>query len=177
MDKVAKLTGRTYHLFDYVGAPDAEYVIITMGVSCNVVEEMVEYLMQQGQKVGMVKVRLYRPFSVDDLLAAIPSTARVLSVLDRTKEPGAQGEPLFHDVCTAVHTRGRAVKVLGGRYGLSSKEFTPTMVKAVFDNMQSAQPKNIFTVGIEDDVTHLSLPLTDIVNPEPKDSIDRKSVV
>ena len=174
MDKVAKLTGRNYHLFDYVGAPDADYVIITMGVSCNVVEEMVDYLLQQGQKVGMIKVRLYRPFSVEQLLAAIPVTAKVLTVLDRTKEPGAQGEPLFLDVCAAVQTNGRAVKVLGGRYGLSSKEFTPTMVKAVFDNMQSAQPKPIFTVGIEDDVTHLSLPLTDVVDPEPKETIQCK---
>ena len=174
MKKVAQLTGRQYNLFDYIGAPDAEYVIITMGSSCNVVEEVVDYLLKQNQKVGLIKVRLYRPFSVEHLLAAIPKTAKVLSVLDRTKEPGAQGEPLFQDVCTAVQTNGLNVKVLGGRYGLSSKDFTPSMVKAVFDNMQSTQSKPIFTIGINDDITHLSLPINEIIDPVPQTTIQCK---
>ena len=116
MEKVAKLTGRTYHLFDYVGADDAEYIIITIGSSSQVVEEVVDYLNKQNQKVGLIKVRLYRPFSVEHLMKAIPSTTKVISVLDRTKEPGAQGEPLYQDVCTALQTQNRQIRVLGGRY-------------------------------------------------------------
>ena len=135
MDKVAKLTGRAYKLFDYVGAPDAERVIVTMGSSCDVVEETVRYLNDRGENVGVVKVRLFRPFAAERLMA-VPDSVKVLCALDRTKEPGSQGEPLFQDVAMAVLTSGRTnIQVIGGRYGLSSKDFTPTMVKAVFDNM------------------------------------------
>lgn len=159
MDKVARISGRQYHLFDYVGAPDAERVVVTMASSCDVVEEVVNYLVNKGEKVGLVKVRLYRPFSAKHLMDALPATTRVVSVLDRTKEPGSQGEPLFQDVCMAVLDSQRAIRVYGGRYGLSSKDFSPTMVKAVFDNMAASSPKKRFTVGIIDDVTHTSLDL------------------
>ena len=164
MDKVAQLTGRAYHLFDYVGAPDAERVIVSMGSSCDVVEETVDWLVAKGEKVGAVKVRLYRPFDASALMAAIPPTAKVLCALDRTKEPGSLGEPLLQDLALAVLDSGRAgVRVIGGRYGLSSKDFTPAMVCAVFENMAAAEPKARFTVGITDDLTRLSLP----VGPEP----------
>lgn len=164
MEKVAKLTGRSYHLFDYVGDPDARYVIVSMGSSCEVIEETVNYLNASGYKTGLIKVRLFRPFSTEHLLKAIPASAEMLCVLDRTKEPGAQGEPLYQDVCTALHSSGRTLPVIGGRYGLSSKEFTPSMVKAIFDEMSSPSPKQIFTVGIEDDVTHLSLTVNEKID-------------
>ncbi|MGD0921820.1 MAG: pyruvate:ferredoxin (flavodoxin) oxidoreductase [Terriglobia bacterium] len=165
MDKFARLVGRQYHLFDYVGAPDAERVVVLMGSGAEAAQETVEYLMAQGEKVGALKVRLYRPFSVEHFVAALPATVKTLAVLDRTKEPGAAGEPLYVDVVTAVSeaiVSGQAPfrslpRILGGRYGLSSKEFTPAMVKAVFDNAASDKPKNHFTVGIVDDVTHTSL--------------------
>ncbi len=159
MDKVAKLTGRRYHLFDYDGAPDAERVVVTMASSAQVAKECVAHLVAAGEKVGVVTVRLYRPFSAEHLLDAIPATARRVSVLDRTKEPGSLGEPLYGDVALAVLSSGRPVEVLGGRYGLSSKDFTPAQVKAVFDNMALEEPRRRFTVGIADDVTHLSLPV------------------
>jgi pyruvate-ferredoxin/flavodoxin oxidoreductase len=165
MDKFARLVGRQYHLFDYVGAPDAERVVVLMGSGAEAAQEAVEYLMARGEKVGVLKVRLYRPFSVEHFVAALPATVKTLAVLDRTKEPGAAGEPLYVDVVTAVSeaiASGQAPfrsmpRILGGRYGLSSKEFTPAMVKAVFDNAAQARPKNHFTVGIVDDVTHTSL--------------------
>ncbi len=159
MDQVAKLTGRSYHLFDYEGAPDAESVIVTMGSSCDVVEETVKYLNGQGAKLGVVKVRLYRPFSAADFLAALPASVKRLCALDRSKEPGSLGEALYQDVCAAVHSAGKDIEVIGGRYGLSSKDFSPAMVKAVFDNMAAREPLSGFTVGIKDDVTHRSLPL------------------
>jgi pyruvate-ferredoxin/flavodoxin oxidoreductase len=159
MGKVSALTGRTYNLFDYVGAPDAEKVIVSMGSSCETIEEVVNYLNGQGEKLGLVKVRLFRPFSAEHLVAAIPQSAKVVTVLDRTKEPGALGDPLYMDVCTAFAEQGRSAKILGGRYGLGSKEFNPSMVKAVVDNMAQASPKNHFTVGITDDVTNTSLPV------------------
>ncbi len=160
MEQVGKLTGRHYKLFDYVGAPDAEYVIIAMGSGCEAAEETVEYLNKNGGKTGLIKVRLYRPFSAKHLLASIPASCKKIAVLDRTKEPGALGEPLYQDVCTALREAGmNDIVVVGGRYGLGSKEFNPTMVKAVFDNLKEDAPKNHFTVGIEDDVTHTSLPL------------------
>ncbi len=158
MDAINALTGRDYRLFNYYGAPDAEYVAIAMGSVCETMREVVDYLTAQGEKVGMVQVHLYRPFSAAHLLAAVPESAKVISVLDRTKEPGAAGEPLFADVCTVFSESGRRVKILGGRYGLSSKDTIPAHVKAVFDNMAGAQ-KNHFTVGIEDDVTFTSLPV------------------
>ncbi len=165
MDKFARLVGRAYHLFDYVGAPDAERVVVLMGSGAETAQETVEYLTAQGEKVGLLKVRLYRPFSVEHFVAALPATVRTLVVLDRTKEPGATGDPLYLDTMTAINealAAGQAPfqaapRILSGRYGLSSKEFTPAMVKAIFDNAALARPKNHFTVGIEDDVTHTSL--------------------
>ncbi len=165
MDKFASIVGREYHLFDYVGAPDAERVIMLMGSGAEAAHETVEYLAGQGEKVGLIKVRLYRPFSIEHFLAALPSTVKTIATLDRTKEPGATGEPLYQDVLTALNegmTDGTAQfesmpRVVGGRYGLSSKEFNPAMIKGVLDEMLSETPKNHFTVGINDDVTHTSL--------------------
>ena len=174
MQKVSDLTGRQYHLFDYVGAPDAERVIISMTSSCETIEETINYLVSKGEKIGLVKVRLFRPFSVKHLLAAIPASARVITVLDRTKERGAVGDPLYEDVCTAYMENKKAPLLLSGRYGLSSKEFTPSMVKAVFDNMKAEQPKNHFTVGINDDVTHTSLPVTEKIDTAPAGTVQCK---
>lgn len=157
MDKMAALTGRSYHLFDYVGDPQAQSVIVTMASSCDVVEAAVKHLVAQGEKVGLVKVRLYRPFDSAALMQALPETTQVVSVLDRTKEPGSLGEPLYLDVAASVLASGRPIRVLGGRYGLSSKDFTPAMAVAVFANAKSAHPKPHFIVGITDDVTNLSL--------------------
>ncbi len=158
MRKISDLTGRDYQLFNYYGAPDAERVVVAMGSVCETLQEVVAYLNARGEKVGAVQVHLYRPFSVKHLLAAIPETAKCVTVLDRTKEPGAIGEPLYEDVCAAFAESDRGAKILGGRYGLSSKDTTPAQMKAVFDNMTGAQ-KNHFTVGIIDDVTHTSLPV------------------
>jgi pyruvate-ferredoxin/flavodoxin oxidoreductase len=158
MDKFGGLTGRSYQLFEYVGAPDAERIIIMMGSGAETAGETAAFLTSQGEKVGLVKVRLYRPFSFEDLLKAIPASVKKIAVLDRTKEPGSGGEPLFLDVVNALVEGGRTgIKVIGGRYGLSSKEFTPAMVKAVYDEMTKAEPKIHFTVGIHDDVSHTSL--------------------
>jgi pyruvate-ferredoxin/flavodoxin oxidoreductase len=177
MDHLATLVGRHYHLFDYVGAKDAERVVVLMGSGCGAVEETVENLVAKGEKVGLLKVRLFRPFSVNHFLAALPATVRSIAVLDRTKEPGATGEPLYADIVSSVHegmADGSAPfqshpKVIGGRYGLGGKEFTPAMAKAVLDELKSARPKAHFTVGIEDDVTGLSLsydPLFDTESPD-----------
>ena len=163
MDKFAQLTGRSYHLFDYYGAPDAERVVILMGSGVGAAEEAVEALQARGEKVGILKVRLFRPFDVDSFLAALPKTVKSIAVLDRTKEPGAIGEPLYQDILSVYAERissGAATtmpRVIGGRYGLSSKEFTPAMVKAVFDELARPEMKNHFTVGINDDVSHTSL--------------------
>jgi pyruvate-ferredoxin/flavodoxin oxidoreductase len=161
MDQFSALVGRAYHLFDYVGAPDAERVIVMMGSGAEAAHETVEYLNRAGDNVGLLKVRLYRPFSVEHFLKALPATVKKISVLDRTKESGAPGEPLYLDVVNAVFESqtqtGRAPMVIGGRYGLSSKEFTPAMVKAVYDNLAVEHPKKHFTVGIQDDVSHTSL--------------------
>jgi len=165
MDKFAELTGRQYHLFDYVGAPDAERIVILMGSGAETAHETVEYLAAQGEKVGLVKVRLYRPFDVQAFVNTLPSTVKDIAVLDRTKEPGATGEPLYQDVLTAILesvAEGKAPfetmpRIIGGRYGLSSKEFNPGMVKAVYDELASPEPKRHFTIGIIDDVTGLSL--------------------
>lgn len=171
MERLGELTGRRYHLFDYVGAADADRVIISMGSSCEVVEETVNYLNANGYSVGSIKTRLYRPFSAERLIAALPATVKTIAVLDRTKEPGSVGEPLLVDVAAAVQESGRAIKIIGGRYGLSSKEFDPTMVKAVFDEMGKAAPRRRFTVGITDDVTNLSLDCSERVNLAPKSMI------
>jgi pyruvate-ferredoxin/flavodoxin oxidoreductase len=157
MDKFASVVGRKYNLFDYVGAPDAERVIILMGSGAETAGETALYLKEHGEKVGVIKVRLYRPFSNEALLSTLPNTVKTVAVLDRTKEPGAAGEPLYLDVVNAIFEGGRQIKVIGGRYGLSSKEFTPAMVKGAFDEMSKTQPKNHFTIGITDDVTHTSL--------------------
>jgi pyruvate-ferredoxin/flavodoxin oxidoreductase len=178
-DRLAELTGRRYELFEYTGAPDAERVVVMMGSGCETAEETVNALVARGEKIGLVKVRLYRPFSPEHMLAAIPKTARAIAVLDRTKEPGATGEPLYQDVLTAIGeslTSGRmpfnqVPRVVGGRYGLASKEFTPAMVKAVFDELLSPTPKNHFTVGIRDDVTHTSLDFDPNFTTEPADQV------
>ena len=165
MDRFAQVVGRRYHLFDYVGAPDAERVIVMMGSGAEAGHEAVEYLVARGEKVGLIKVRLYRPFDADTLFKALPKTVKMIATLDRTKEPGADGEPLYKDVLAAIAERQAIGKlpfdgvprVVGGRYGLSSKDFTPAMMKAVFDNLAQPEPKNHFTVGIKEDITNSSL--------------------
>ena len=177
MDQFGKRIGRKYHLFDYIGAPDADRVIVVMGSGSETVTETVEYLNKQGAKLGVLIVRLFRPFSAEHLVKALPKTVKAIAVLDRTKEPGALGEPLYLDVVAALREMQEAgvfagsPKVIGGRYGLSSKEFTPAMAKAVFDELAKAQPKNHFTVGINDDVTHLSLPMDESFDIEPDDVV------
>ena len=157
MEKVNAKIGTNYQLFNYYGAPDAERVIICMGSFCDVAEEVVDYMTAHGEKVGLVKVRLYRPFVAEKLLAAIPATAKKIAVLDRTKEPGSLGEPLFLDVVTALREAGNDAAVIGGRYGLGSKDTPPRSVFAVYDELAKAEPKSRFTIGIVDDVTGLSL--------------------
>ncbi len=158
MDRFGELTGRNYHLFDYEGAPDADTVVMQMTSGCETAHETVEYLCSRGEKVGLLKVRLYRPFHKEALLRAIPDTVKNIAVLDRTKESGAPGEPLYLDVITTLVENGRNdIRVIGGRYGLSSKEYCPAMVKAVIDEVRKPKPKNHFTLGINDDVTNTSL--------------------
>jgi pyruvate-ferredoxin/flavodoxin oxidoreductase len=158
MDKFAKVTGRHYHLFDYIGHPEAERVVIIMGSGGETTEETVKYLAAKGEKVGALRVRLYRPFSVENFIESLPKSVKTIAVLDRTKEPGALGEPLYLDIVNALAEGNRSnIRVIGGRYGLSSKEFTPAMLKAVLDELKKPQPKNHFTVGINDDVSHTSL--------------------
>ena len=162
MAKINAKIGTNYQLFNYYGAPDADRVIISMGSICDVAEEVIDYLIAHGEKVGLVKVRLYRPFRADKLIAAIPATCKKIAVLDRTKEPGAQGEPLYLDVVTALANAGRNdIVVTGGRYGLGSKDTPPASVFAVYEELKSENPKRQFTIGIVDDVTNLSLPETD----------------
>jgi pyruvate-ferredoxin/flavodoxin oxidoreductase len=179
MDEFAARVGRKYNLFDYVGAPDAERVVVLMGSGCDPAHETIDYLTKRGEKVGIVKVRLYRPFDGKRFVESLPATVKSIAVLDRTKEPGASGEPLYQDVITSIF-EGLAngwgklkstPKVICGRYGLSSKEFTPAMVKAVFDNLKQASPKNHFTVGINDDVSHTSL------SYDPEFSTESDSVI
>ncbi|MGC1453287.1 MAG: pyruvate:ferredoxin (flavodoxin) oxidoreductase [Candidatus Sulfotelmatobacter sp.] len=197
MNQFAEIVGRSYHLFDYVGAPDAERVIVMMGSGAEAAHETVEYLTARGEKVGLLKVRLYRPFCVKSFMEALPRTVRQIAVLDRTKESGAIGEPLYLDVVNAIHeaiskgyvapdafVRGplasprgadegvRPYVIVGGRYGLSSKEFTPAMVKAVYDNLKQSQPRDHFTIGIQDDVNHTSLDYDAAFSTEP-DSVVR----
>ncbi len=173
MDKFAALVGRQYHLFDYVGAPDAERVAVIMGSAAETMQETVEHLVAQGEKVGLVKVRLYHPFDGEAFVKALPATVKAIAVMDRTKEPGALGEPMYRDVLAALSeavTDGLLVsspKVVGGRYGLGSKEFSPGMAKAALDNLKADKPKNHFTVGIVDDVTHTSLEWDDSFSSLP----------
>lgn len=176
MDKFAKISGRQYHIVEYYGAADAEQVIVIMGSGAETVQETIDYLNAQGQKLGVLKVHLYRPFPTKAFVAALPKSAKVVSVLDRTKESGATGEPLYLDVVATLAQAAAAgeismPKILGGRYGLSSKEFTPGMVKAVFDNAVSANPVNGFSVGVNDDVTHKSLAYDDSIDTEGKDVV------
>jgi pyruvate-ferredoxin/flavodoxin oxidoreductase len=179
MNKFAALTGRQYRLFDYVGAPDAERVIVMMGSGSETAEETVTALCARGEKVGLLKVRLYRPFSVDSFVAALPGSVRTIAVLDRTKEPGGAGEPLYQDVVTAISEamvkEGSPIshmpRIIGGRYGLGSKEFTPAMAKSVFDEMAKADPKNHFSVGIKDDLTFNSLDFDPDFNTEPEGQV------
>ncbi|MBI9087518.1 MAG: pyruvate:ferredoxin (flavodoxin) oxidoreductase, partial [Desulfobacterales bacterium] len=174
MTKVSALTGRPYAPFDYVGAADAEHVIVSMGSSCETIEEVVNHLAAAGQKVGLIKVRLYRPFAPEYFFSVLPESLQVLTVLDRTKEPGALGDPLYQDLCTAFVEKGKMPKILGGRYGLGSKEFTPAMVKSVFDNMAATEPRNHFTVGIDDDVSHTSLAVTPGFDVAPEGTVQCK---
>jgi pyruvate-ferredoxin/flavodoxin oxidoreductase len=179
MDKFASITGRSYHLFDYEGSPTAKNVIIVMGSGAETAEEVAFALNKKGKKYGVLTVRLYRPFSVDSFIAALPATVKNIAVLDRTKEPGSIGEPLYQDVVTAISegiSTGKAPfkkspRIIGGRYGLGSKEFTPGMVKAVFEEMDKAQPKNHFTVGINDDVMHTSLEYDPEFSVEPTEIV------
>ncbi|HKB35841.1 MAG TPA: pyruvate:ferredoxin (flavodoxin) oxidoreductase, partial [Gemmataceae bacterium] len=191
MDQFAQRTGRRYRLFDYFGAADAERVVVLMGSGVETARETVDWLTARGEKVGVLSVRLYRPFSVRDFVAALPASTRAIAVLDRTKEPGAIGEPLYQDVVTALYEAGVRSQesgaerpsslppdsclltpvVIGGRYGLSSKEFTPAMVKAVFDELTRERPRNHFTIGIVDDVTHTSLPVDDSLDIEADDVV------
>ena len=172
MQKVGKLTGRRYKLFDYIGHPKADKIIIAMGSACETIEETVNYLNASGKKVGLVKVRLYRPFSVKHLMRAIPKTVKKIAVLDRTKESGAHGEPLYLDICAAYAGKANAPVIVGGRYGLGSKDFTPAQAKAVYESL--ARPKHGFTVGIVDDVTHTSLFDCDCVDTTPEGTVQCK---
>ncbi len=171
MEKLSDLVGRKYNLFDYVGDPEADRIIVSMASSCDVIEETVNYLNKLGERVGLVKVRLYMPFSREHFLRALPATAQKIAVLDRCKTPGSLGEPLYQDLCTVFQERGEYPIIVGGRYGLGSKDFTPTMVKATFDNLRSRLPKNSFTVGIVDDVTHTSLVLGKELDPSPEGTV------
>jgi pyruvate-ferredoxin/flavodoxin oxidoreductase len=163
MEEFAKITGRKYNLFDYYGPKDAEHIIVIMASGADVTHETVSCLQKQGEKVGLIKVRLYRPFDIKRFMDALPETTKTIAVMDRTKEPGAIGEPLYTDICAAFLTKTAKKKfqtipkIIGGRYGLSSKDFTPAMVKAVYENLKSENAKNHFTVGIKDDVTNTSL--------------------
>ncbi len=172
MDKFAKLVGRQYHLFDYFGHPEAERVVVIMGSGGETAEETVNYLAAKGEKVGAIRVRLYRPFPIENFIKALPKSVKSIVVLDRTKEPGASGEPLYMDVVNALVEGQRSnVKVIGGRYGLSSKEFTPAMVKAALDELKKKEPKVHFTVGITDDVAHTSLDVDASFSIEPDETV------
>ncbi|MFH1006401.1 MAG: pyruvate:ferredoxin (flavodoxin) oxidoreductase, partial [Candidatus Latescibacterota bacterium] len=174
MKKVGALTGRSYQFFDYVGHPEATRVVVSMGSSCETIEETINHLNEGGERVGLIKVRLYRPFLAEAFLSVLPATVERITVLDRTKEPGAIGDPLYQDVCTSFMEHGKALVVIGGRYGLGSKEFTPGMVKAIYDNMGAEKPKNHFTVGIIDDVTHTSLEVDEHLDTTPKGTVQCK---
>jgi len=173
MERFATLTGRRYQLFEFVGDPNAERVLVMMGSGCETAAETVESLCRRGEKVGLLKVRLYRPFSVSHFINCLPASTKAIAVLDRTKEPGSTGEPLYQDVVTSIAetTKFTGVRVIGGRYGLSSKEFTPAMVKGVLDELKKPEPKNHFSIGIEDDVTFTSIPFDPSFNTETDDQV------
>ncbi len=167
MQEIGRITGRTHHLFDYYGAPDADRVIVLMGSAADTTQETIDFLMAKGEKVGLVNVHLYRPFDADRFLAAVPATVKKMAVLDRTKEPGAMGEPLYQDVCSIYRERGIEMAIVGGRYGLSSKDTTPGQILSVYENLKQEQPKNNFTIGIVDDVTFTSLPMGEEIETSP----------
>ena len=174
MEKVSKLTGRSYHLFDYIGAPDTDRIIVMMGSGAEAAEEAIEYLNKKGEKVGLIKVRLYRPFSADHFLATVPDTVNRIAILDRTKESGSYGEPLYIDISAVYQHQKKDMVIVGGRYGLGSKDLTPSMVKAVYDNLKMNEPKNNFTVGIIDDVAFTSLPITEEIDATPEGLVQCK---
>ncbi|SIQ40655.1 pyruvate:ferredoxin (flavodoxin) oxidoreductase [Halanaerobium kushneri] len=171
MQEISELTGREYHPFNYVGAEDAKYVVVAMGSVTDTIEETVKYLVDQGEKVGLIKVRLYRPFSEKYFMKALPETAEKIAVLDRTKEPGAVGEPLYEDVRSLFYDHEKRPVIVGGRYGLSSKDTTPTQINAVFENLRKDEPKDHFTIGIKDDVTNTNLELTKHINTSPEGTV------
>ena len=173
MERFAARTGRSYKLFEFTGDPNADRVLVMMGSGCETAEETVDSLNKSGEKVGLLKIRLYRPFSVSHFIDSLPRSTKAIAILDRTKEPGSIGEPLYQDVVTALAESGslKGVRVVGGRYGLSSKEFTPAMVKAVFDELKKPEPKNHFSIGIDDDVTFTSIPFDETFSIEPDDQV------
>jgi len=174
INKINELTGRNYGLFNYYGAPDADRVIVAMGSVCETIDETIDYLNSKGEKVGVIKVHLYRPFSVKHLLKVIPDTVKKIAVLDRTKEPGALGEPLYQDVCTALYESGKMPAIVAGRYGLGSKDTTPAQIVAVYENLKQKNPKNHFTIGIVDDVTNLSLNVGEELDTAPQGTVSCK---
>lgn len=169
-----KISGREYHLFDYYGDPQAENIIVAMGSVCNTIEETIDYLQAKGEKVGLLKVHLYRPFSKKHFLAVMPKSVKKIAVLDRTKEPGSTGEPLYLDVVQIYYHEATKPLIVGGRYGLGSKDTTPSQILAVYENLKQAHPKNGFTIGIVDDVTHTSLPIKEIIDTTPEGTISCK---
>lgn len=171
MKQISELTGRDYRPFNYYGAPDAEHIIVAMGSVCETIEETIDYLLARGEKVGVIKVRLYRPFSAKYFFDVLPKTVKRIAVLDRTKEPGSLGEPLYQDIRTVFYDQPNAPLIIGGRYGLGSKDTTPAHILAVYENLKAEEPKNGFTIGIEDDVTHLSLKPVEGVNTAPEGTI------
>ena len=172
MNEYAKITNRQYKLFDYYGSADASYVIVAMGSVCDTIEETIDYLIGRGEKVGLIKVRLYRPFSARHFLQTLPKTVQKIAVLDRTKEPGSAGEPLYSDVCKVL--LGSNIQVVGGRYGLGSKDTRPSQIVSVYENLKSEAPKNGFTIGIVDDVTHTSLPEAQDIDTTPEGTLSCK---
>lgn len=171
MQEIKKITGREYHPFNYYGAPDADRIIVLMGSACMAAEETVDYLNARGEKVGVIAVHLYRPFSAKYFFNVLPNSVKKIAVLDRTKEQGALGEPLYEDVCTLFYDRADRPVIVGGRYGLGSKDTTPAQIKAVFDNLKADEPRNHFTIGIVDDVTHTSLEVNENINAAPEGTI------
>jgi len=174
MQEINKITGRDYHIFNYYGAPDAERVIVIMGSACEAVREVVDYLNAHGEKTGMMQIHLYRPFDVQYFLNALPKTVKKIAAMDRSREPGAVGGPVYLDICAALSTQENAPKVYAGRYGLASKDVTPAQIKAVYDNLAQAEPKNGFTIGVVDDVTHLSLDVHEPLITEPAGTVSCK---
>ncbi|MEQ8198854.1 MAG: pyruvate:ferredoxin (flavodoxin) oxidoreductase, partial [Clostridiaceae bacterium] len=171
MREIEKLTGRIYHPFDYYGSPDAENIIVAMGSVCDTIEETVDYLIKKGEKVGVIKVHLYRPFCSNYFNKVLPKTVKKIAVLDRTKEPGSVGEPLYLDVLQVLYNSPEKPVIVGGRYGLASKDTRPSQILAVFNNLKQDQPKNRFTIGIVDDVTNTSLPEAEPIETTPEGTI------